>query len=119
MHPSTTRSDRLLIVGLLAAALVLSCIFGFFFSGGDRWEAVVTLDGTEILVLDLTSQPDQTISLEPWGVAMELEIQDHAIRVLSSDCPDQICVRQGWLRQSPQSAVCLPNRVSVVIQPSA
>lgn len=116
MRPSSTRGDRLLILGLLAAALVLFAVFGLLLPGGDRWEAVVSLDGEDILVLDLSGE-DQVLSLEPWGVAMEVEVRDHAVRVRSSDCPDQICVRQGWLRQSPQSAVCLPNRVSVVVQP--
>ena len=46
---------------------------------------------------------------------MVLEISDHRIRFLSSDCPDHLCMGFGWLDHQPQSAVCMPNRVSVTI----
>ena len=33
----------------------------------------------------------------------------------SSDCPDQICVHAGWLAKDMDIAICMPNRVSVVV----
>ena len=55
------------------------------------------------------------------GVNVVLEIQDHRIHFLSSDCPDHLCIGFGWLDSELQSAVCMPNRVAVTIntQPTA
>ena len=40
-------------------------------------------------------------------------IESDGVFVLSSDCPDQICVHQGKITQSGQTITCLPNRVSI------
>ncbi len=44
------------------------------------------------------------------------EIRDGRIRMLSSDCPDQICVRQGWTNALP--IICQPNRIVIEIRSS-
>ena len=50
--------------------------------------------------------PDQKVSLE---------IRDNAVRFCKTDCPDQTCVKTGFIRNSGQSAICLPNRIVVKI----
>lgn len=57
----------------------------------------------------------ETFSLKPWDIDMELELSPGMARVMHSGCPDQICVNTGWLSYSGQSAVCMPNRVTVTI----
>ena len=37
------------------------------------------------------------------------EIRDGRIAFIKSDCPDQICVRAGFIGQAGQMAACLPN----------
>jgi hypothetical protein len=46
---------------------------------------------------------------------IRFKIKDNAIAFISSDCPDKICVNTGYINQTGQSAVCLPNRVSIHI----
>ncbi|MCB5252106.1 MAG: NusG domain II-containing protein [Candidatus Cloacimonadaceae bacterium] len=38
-----------------------------------------------------------------------VQIQDGKARMLSSDCPDKRCVRQGFNKSMP--IICLPNRI--------
>ena len=45
-----------------------------------------------------------------------LEVEQGRIRMLSADCPDGTCVRQGWVRSGLMPIVCLPNRVVVVFE---
>lgn len=42
-----------------------------------------------------------------------IEVSSAGARILSSPCPDQICVRQGELRENGDTAVCAPQRVVV------
>jgi len=47
----------------------------------------------------------------PLGVTL-VEIRDGRVRVRADPGPRQRCVRQGWLAPG-ETALCLPNRVSV------
>ncbi|MDR2883927.1 MAG: NusG domain II-containing protein [Deferribacteraceae bacterium] len=54
----------------------------------------------------------QTISLEQ---GMVVEVEEDRARVISSDCPDKICVASGWVSECGQTAACLPNRVAITV----
>ena len=32
-----------------------------------------------------------------------------------ADCPDELCVRQGWIEYDGQSIICLPNKITVMV----
>jgi hypothetical protein len=42
-------------------------------------------------------------------------INDGTIKVISSECPDKICVDEGSIMLSGQTIVCLPNKVVIKI----
>ncbi len=44
-----------------------------------------------------------------------IEILDQRVRVISSACPDKLCVHSGWIDKPGQILVCLPNKVVVRI----
>lgn len=57
--------------------------------------------------------PDQQIRVPgPLGISL-IDIRDRQVRIASDPGPHQYCVRQGWLKQSGEIAICLPNQVSV------
>lgn len=43
-------------------------------------------------------------------------IEKGRIRFLEADCPDQVCVKTGWLSKNGDMAVCLPNRAMIKIE---
>jgi len=43
-------------------------------------------------------------------------IEDGAVRVISSPCPEKICVKTGRISKPGQWIACLPNRVFISIQ---
>lgn len=45
-----------------------------------------------------------------------VEIREGAVRVLSSPCPEQSCVRTGPAARAGQWIACLPNRVLVTLE---
>lgn len=50
------------------------------------------------------------------GIALIVEVADGRIRVLSSGCPDQVCVHTGWLSHDGDTAACVPAGVSVRVE---
>jgi hypothetical protein len=56
---------------------------------------------------------DQQIEVRgPLGISI-ITIQNRKARIASDPSPRQYCVRQGWLQQAGEIALCLPNQVSV------
>jgi len=45
-----------------------------------------------------------------------VEIADGAVRVISSPCPEKICIKTGAISKPGQWIACLPNRVFISIR---
>ncbi len=62
---------------------------------------------------EVTLSKDQKIEVPgPLGVSV-IVIERRRARIASDPSPRQYCVRQGWLQQAGEIALCLPNQVSV------
>lgn len=42
-----------------------------------------------------------------------IEIQQGKVRFKHSPCHNQYCVHQGWLTRASQTAICIPNQISI------
>jgi len=51
----------------------------------------------------------------PLGATV-VEIADGAVRVISSPCPEKICIKTGRISKPGQWIACLPNRVFISIR---
>lgn len=47
---------------------------------------------------------------------IEMEIKDNMVRVVSSPCPRQICVKTGRISKSYEQIICAPNRIYIGIE---
>lgn len=102
------RSDLIiiLVLGVIAiAALIL-------FNRGERAAYAEIIHDNE-LIARLSLKEDQIYT--PEGFDVTFEIRDGAAAFISSDCPDKICVNTGFISKEGQSAVCLPNRLTLRI----
>lgn len=46
----------------------------------------------------------------------EIEVRPGSIGILSADCPDKLCVHQGFISTSLLPITCLPNRLVIQIR---
>ena len=80
-------------------------------SGDLADQAVIRSGGKIIRTVSLAQ--DQQISVPgPLGTSI-ITIEKRRARISSDPSPRQYCVRQGWLQQAGEIALCLPNQVSV------
>jgi hypothetical protein len=102
-------------VGVLLAGSSLVVALTLWAWGGDRGDtAVIRAAGRVIETAALTRA--QTFSVTgPLGTT-QVEIQPGRARIARDPSPRQLCVKQGWLTQSGQAALCLPNQVSLEIR---
>ena len=103
------------IAGIAAGDLLTGC--GKAGKETGRKIAVVNQNRKEVNRIDLDAEKEVREIQIP-GVNVVLQAEKGRIRYLRSDCPDQICVKTGWLTGAGQMAACLPNKSIVTIEGS-
>ena len=115
MKNKTLKNDILLILALLVLAGAAYGILRLTREPGN--EAAVTVDGQLVLTVPLTREATVTVG-ENRGFRNVVEVSGGRVRVLAADCPDRLCVRQGWIRFGGESIVCLPHKLVVTVRGS-
>lgn len=99
-------------------ALILAAILGlltWLTLGRSRESSVVQVvqDGAVLKEIDLSAVTEEYSFTVEWpeGGSNTVTVQPGRIRVSGADCPDQTCVRQGWLADRAAPVVCLPHRL--------
>lgn len=111
-----TKGDKILICVVLLLSFLLLAGFQIFGFAAEKTYAVI----------EINAKPFQKISLDENGSNFKLavpsghhksivEVDKDRIRIIYSDCPDQDCVRQGWVSRPGQIVVCLPNKIVIKI----
>jgi len=96
---------------LLTGALCVVLLTLKLWHGGVADTVVIRSGGKVFREVPLSR--DQQIEVPgPLGTSI-ITIEKLRVRISSDPSPRQYCVRQGWLQQAGEIAVCLPNQVSV------
>ena len=106
------KNDILLVLALLLlAGAVWGALHLLKKQGG---EAVISVDGQIVERLPLDSDTSVTMNTED-GHFNTVTVENGRVRVSEADCPDRICVRQGWIQYAGESIVCLPHKLVVTV----
>lgn len=113
-----TRTWIIVILFLLTGSAAAS-----LFAAGKTAEgttANIYLDGNCIRSIDLSSVVEgYSFEVEgPCGMN-RITVEHGRICVERGDCPDQICVHQGWISNSAAPIVCLPNKLVIRVEGAA
>lgn len=68
--------------------------------------------------LDQVQEPYRFTVTGDGGCVNEIEVRPGSIGIISADCPDKLCVHQGFLSDSRLPVTCLPNRLVILLRPS-
>ncbi|MCI9672212.1 MAG: NusG domain II-containing protein [Lawsonibacter sp.] len=105
------------ILFLLLAAVAASTAFLLFQGPKARAPvARITRDGVllEEIDLDRVAEP-RSFTLEDGSGTNTVQVERGRIRVSAADCPDQVCVKQGWISGGAVPIICLPHRLTIEI----
>lgn len=108
------KSDFIIILIILFIAVGLFLFFKFYGNKNNNQvlRCEIICDGKVIYEPDLSV--DGTFSLPEFHDVL-FEIKSSSIAFIHSNCPDQVCVRTGFISHSAQTAVCLPNKLIIKI----
>ena len=105
------------VLFLLLAAVAASAAWLLLRDGDtDAPTARILRDGVllEEIDLDQVDEP-RSLVLEDESGSNTVTVEKGRICILEADCPDQICVNQGWISDSTVPIVCLPHKLMIEI----
>lgn len=104
----------LMALGLVCAGCLAAL---FLLEGSVRTgrTAHVLRDGVLLQVLELDEDTSITVTADDGGTNT-IQVRDGAICVSHATCPDQVCVRRGWVRTTAAPIVCLPHGLVIELK---
>ena len=103
------KRDLILFGAILGVILVSFLVVTLMKEDGAY--VVVRVDGNEVARYSLSESGEYPLN----GGTNVLRIEDGKAFLVSADCPDHLCVKQGRIDQSGETITCLPNRLTVTV----
>ena len=106
-------------IGIFAVFLLLCGWLALLFrSRPAGTTANICQDGVCIRSVDLlqVAAPYSFTVRDADGHENIVEVEPGRIRVSEANCPDQVCVRTGWLSSGQRPIVCLPARLTIKLE---
>lgn len=112
--------DIVLIAILLVLSFVPEGLFALSQSRdmGRGTVAVVTINGKTVKEIPLSSHGGTdtfTIQGADGGYNV-IVVKDQSIGITEADCPDKICIQEGFISRPGESVICLPHKVMVEVK---
>ena len=101
-----------LFTAICALCAVAIALRHYYAAPGMR--AVIKQNGEIIRVLSLSGDYEVNVEFEEVGYN-RVRVKEGSIAVIDADCPDKLCVSQGYISSGGLPIVCLPHRLSVEV----
>ena len=72
---------------------------------------VVRIDGKQVAQYSLSEDGEYELN----GGTNVLKIENGQAFLISANCPDHLCVKQGKIDQGGETITCLPNRLTITV----
>lgn len=107
----------ILLIGILLILSVSSLVLMQSGKSAEAATASICLNNVCIRTIDL-SEVDEPYSFPVTGEngTNLISVENGRIRVSEADCPDQVCVNQGWQSDGLTPIVCLPNKLVIRLE---
>lgn len=102
---------------IIIVILLIISLTGFllFRSNGQGTKVEIKIAQKLYGTYDLSLDQEIIIMGEDGPPLITCFINDGKIQVISSNCPDKICIEDGAIKLSGQTIVCLPNQIVIKI----
>lgn len=112
-----TKGDKILISAIVILSLLAYGIVYFSSSGDNNKYISVQFNGSEFKRLTFTSKNDSYVYKLDIDEGLNIiEVEGDRVHMIESDCPDKLCIKQGYISKVGEVLVCVPNKVVVEIK---
>lgn len=104
------RAD-IVLIGLLIIMAFISyiVIFNFMSRHGD----VVEVYSQSKLIKKVPLDTDTEFEVKIDNHVNVIRVENGFVFMLDADCPDKLCKKQGKIRNSGETIICLPNKIVI------
>jgi hypothetical protein len=106
-----TLGDKILVVVIVILAIISLVAVNRLKQPGQI--VIIEVAGRMVHQLNLNEAREISVA-GPIGTT-RVKIDHHAVQVISSDCPEKLCIKTGKIRHAGEIIVCVPNKVVVKI----
>ncbi len=111
--------DIMLIAGLLILSCIPEVIF-LLYSGSTEiggTYAAVQVDGKPYKDIPLSAHHGTDwFTIQTENGYNTVVVRDQSIGIVEADCPDHICVSEGFISQPGATVICLPHNVLIEVR---
>lgn len=109
-----TKKDAVILVLIVIFSAVILIVSNI--KSDEKLTAVVTVDGAEVLSVNLSEITEEQLFTLDNGVV--IKAYDSKICFYESNCKDKICINSGELSNKGEVAACVPNKTVIKIEGS-
>ena len=121
MHTKTSQKLPVVLTAAFLVTVFVGCLlYLLFFAHKDAAYIADIYQNGELLTSIPLSEAEEPYTFTVTGdngCTNEIEVRPGSIGILSADCPDKLCVRQGFISDSLLPVTCLPNKVVIQLRP--
>lgn len=118
---ANTKASRIMI--LLLSLIVIGSLLYILIPSEKSSEITASIyqDGKLLRQIPLnTVTAPYTFTVQgPDGCSNEIEVRPGEIGVIAANCPDKLCIGQGFINDSKLPIVCLPNQLVIQLSKTA
>jgi len=112
-----TKGDKILFFCIILLSLIIFVAFQVYGFADGKTYVLIEANGKLYQKVSLGKDgPNLTIHVPVATGENIVEIDRDRVKMLYAQCPDQDCIRQGWISRPGQIIVCLPNKMVIKIQ---
>jgi hypothetical protein len=89
----------------------VASLFSLLWGSGSGTAVIIRSGGKVVTETSLDRDRDFEIQ-GPLGTTL-IQVENRRVRIARDPSPRQYCVKQGWLSQAGEAALCLPNQVAI------
>lgn len=98
----TLRDIAIILLILIPSIILLMINFK-----DDGTYAEISCDGKVVKTVPLSEDAEFSVN------DIKFSVKENSVCVISSPCPDKICVKTGAIKRNGETIICLPEKVSV------
>lgn len=114
---------RAVMLSCMLGLVLLAAIVGYIAlqrtaGSGSSYYVRIMQDGKCIETIDL-SQVEEPCELQvktEAGGYNTVSIHSDSVGIVDASCPDKLCQKQGFIKNSSEAIVCLPNRLVIELE---
>ena len=108
------KSDIKLIIIILLIAITVLFVIAIIDKNNSK-EALVYFDNNLVLTIDLNESEEKIYIVDGFNGEVKIIAGNGKIKVDEEESPLHLCSKQGFIEESYESIVCLPNKIVIKI----